>query len=178
MYLFPLQIHIFTGYSGRSLLWTYGYEIVNKGRFDLPFTLISELGDSDISAVEEKLSFRSKSDNIVLLQFIEFQEHFVVIITSVHDKGYLFKERCPTLHSRKHNIVYQGKKLFFGRMDFQEKADGMVVFCKDIGLCHMIAFFINGFRGRNFRTIPDKTERLKFQPSGLVTSLSSIWITG
>lgn len=47
-------------------------------------------------------------------------------------------------------------------MDFREKADEVVVFGESTGFCYMITFFINGFRCSTFRTIPDKSERLKF----------------
>ena len=68
--------------------------------------------------MEEKFSFSSEADDIVLFHGIEFQEHFVVIIATVHDEGGFAEEGASGFYSAEGDIINGSKGFFFGRMDF------------------------------------------------------------
>ena len=86
--------------------------LVCQGSFDLTLSLITKLCGRNPFSVEEEFSFGSKTDDIVLLQFIKFQKHLVVIVASVHGKGCFAKESCTTFHCRKGYIIVGRKVLF------------------------------------------------------------------
>ena len=90
---------------------------VDKRSFDFSFSLVSKLSGWNPFAVKEEFSFCGKPYNIVLLQFVQFQEHLVIIITTIHDKGCSFKQSGGTFYSRKGDIVDGSKAFLFGRMD-------------------------------------------------------------
>lgn len=62
----------------------------------------------------EYLSFHSWSagDYIILFHRIQFQEHFIVVIATAHDKGCFSKERRLTFHSGESGIVNGCETLF------------------------------------------------------------------
>ena len=82
------------------------FTLVCQGSFDLTLSLITKLCDRNSFSAEEEFSFGSKTDDIVLFQFIKFQKHLVVIVASVHGKGCFAKESCTTFHCRKSKIIY------------------------------------------------------------------------
>ena len=87
--------------------------LVCQDSFDRTLSLITKLCGRNLFPVKEEFSFGSKTDDIVLFQFIKFQKHLVVIVASVHGKGCFAKESCTTFHCRKSNIIYRGKMFFF-----------------------------------------------------------------
>ena len=86
--------------------------LVSQDSFDLTLPLITKLCGRNPFSMEEEFSFGSKTDDIVLLQFIKFQKHLVVIVASVHGKGCFAKENCTTFHCRKGYIIVGRKVLF------------------------------------------------------------------
>lgn len=88
----------------------------------------------------EQLTFGGEADDIVLLQGIQFEEHLVIIVAAVHDKGCFTKQGMFQLHGGECDIVNGSKAFFAGRMDLGKEADWMVVLGKDRGFGYMIAF--------------------------------------
>ena len=89
------------------------FALVCQDSFDLALSLITKLCGRNLFSMEEEFPFGSKTDDIVLFQFIEFQKHFVVIVASVHGKCCFAKESSTTFHCRKSNIIYRGKMFSF-----------------------------------------------------------------
>ena len=118
---------------------------VDKGCVDLSLALVSKLYCWDPFPVKIKFAFGGKPDNIILLEIIQFQEHLVVIISSVHDESG-FSKQVRTAFRGGESDVINGREIFFsGRMDLGENADRMIIIYQYAGFCHMIAFFIDIF---------------------------------
>ena len=62
--------------------------------------------------MKEDFAFRGKPYNIVLVQFVKFQEHLVIIIASVESKGGFTKEGGSTLHCRSGHMPLLHDNLF------------------------------------------------------------------
>lgn len=60
-------------YMGKIGIMAFAF--IGKGCFDLSFALVPKLCCGDPSPVKIKFAFSSKPDDIVLLQFIQFEEY-------------------------------------------------------------------------------------------------------
>lgn len=107
IFLESCYLHLYMGKVGIAL-----FPSVDKGRFDLAFPLVSESGCMNPFAVKIEFSFCSKADDIILLKFIKFKEHLVVIVALVKSKGGFAKECSPLFHGSEGNII-EGSKVFF-----------------------------------------------------------------
>ena len=77
------------------------FVFVDKERFDLSFALISKLCCWDPFPVKIKFAFGGESDDIILLKVIRFQEHLVVIVSSVHDESSFPNRAAPRFMAEK-----------------------------------------------------------------------------
>ncbi len=96
------QINIFFGsrylYFHMRKISVMLFSFVDQRRFYFTLPLISELCCQNLFSVQMEFTLCSKTNDIVLLQFIQFQEHLVVIVASVHDESCFVKQRCATFH--------------------------------------------------------------------------------
>ena len=69
------------------------------------YPLITKLSGRNPFPMEEEFPFGSKTDDLVLFQFIEFQKHLVVIVASVHGKGCFAKESFKFVTIRLYNVA-------------------------------------------------------------------------
>ena len=90
------------------------FTLVRQDGFDLTLSLITKLCGRNPFSMEEEFSFGSKTDDIVLFQFIKFQKHLVVIVASVHGKVASPKRTAPrfiaekTASGSKHTVSHIG----------------------------------------------------------------------
>ena len=121
------------------------FSFVDKGRFDLSLALVSELCCWDPFLMKIKLAFGGQPDNILLLEVIQFEEHLVVIVSSVHDESGFSKQGCAAFHGGESDAINGREIFFFGRMDLRKNTDWMIIICQHTGFCHMIAFLVDIF---------------------------------
>ena len=93
------------------------FSLVEYRGFDLSFPLVVQLCSRNPFGAKEKLSFGCKAYDIALLEFIQFKEHLVIVITSVHNKGGSSKQLTSSFYGRKGNVIDRSKILFLRRMD-------------------------------------------------------------
>lgn len=114
---------------------------------------------------------------MALIQEIKFQEHLVIVIAPVHDKGGFPKERIAGLYSWK-VMSFMEVKFFSGRMDFGEDVYRMPAVLKNTGFRNMMALFINIFELVLLKPSLTSPEVFRKRSSGLTMSESLIKMTG
>lgn len=165
------EVNVFAGsgdlYFDMGKVCLMLFPFIKQGKFYLTLPASAQLRGKGSFVMVEQLPFCSQADHIILFHRIQLQEHLVVIKAAVHDEGD-FPEKCfCALHGGEGDIISGGKILFAGRMDLREDADRVAVCSKDSGLRDMVAFLINIFGRRAFRTIADDAEGFKFMAIGL-----------
>ena len=138
------------------------FAFIEERHFYLSFSTVTQFCCMNPFAVKEKFSLFCKSYNIILFKLMEFQKHFVVVITSVKSKGGFAKKfGCP-LHSIKCDRIHGREILFVRGMEFGENADRVIAGRKSNCFSNMVAFIINIFSACTFRTVTDYTKVLEF----------------
>lgn len=89
----------------------------------------------------KQFPIRFEPNNIILFQFIQFEEHLIIIITTIHAEGCFSKECSTLIHCIEGNGICRFIILFCRRMYSGKNADWMITCGKDAGLCNMISFF-------------------------------------
>ena len=84
--------------------------------FDLAFLSVTQFGSHCPFIVVQKLAVGFETYHIVLSEFIHFQKHFVIIVTTIHCKSCFFKECSALLHCLESDGVCRFIISFRGRM--------------------------------------------------------------
>ena len=111
------EINIFPGssdlyfYMGQISVMQFAF--VEQGQFYLAFPAVTQLRSKYPFIVVQQFAFCSQTYYIILPHGIKLEEHFVIIIPPVHDKGCFFKQSGCTFHSRESYIVDGSKILLF-----------------------------------------------------------------
>ena len=90
--------------------------------------------------VIKKFPVGFQADHVILLQMVEDEKDFIVIIPTVHNKGGLSEKSSCLFDRIKRDGVYRFIVLLSRRMDPGKNTDRMFAVSQGTGLCYTISF--------------------------------------